>query len=222
MIYWTQERIIAAIQRWAAEHDGEPPLASDWKRAAPHHPARVTAEHAFGKWNTAISAAGFTPRRSQAPGPWNPWSKDDIAAAFLDFLLREGRWPTSTDCGQYRNGASSRVEGLPCWQTVYRRFGSFPAAKRYAGWDEDASTRTTSEPGCASCGCELDNVTFGCKRCHDRKRRRTLRASLLAPVAVVGGSIEPPENGSPHDRANFATASDREAEAPAVERRKAA
>jgi hypothetical protein len=70
---WTPERIIAAIQQWAREHDGEPPAKTQWSRRntrggvvpgkpgstrpSPRHVAR-----AFGSWNAAIAAAGFEPR----------------------------------------------------------------------------------------------------------------------------------------------------------------
>jgi hypothetical protein len=66
--YWTRERIIAAIQRWADEHDGEPPRAPDWTHAGPArlHPASSTVyaaasnPHAeFASWSEALAAAGF-------------------------------------------------------------------------------------------------------------------------------------------------------------------
>jgi hypothetical protein len=64
--YWTEERIIRAVQAWAKRHDGKPPKYNDWSRAAiktggSMHPSRVTVEERFGSWNAAIAAAGFVP-----------------------------------------------------------------------------------------------------------------------------------------------------------------
>jgi hypothetical protein len=77
--YWTEERIIAALQAWAAEH-GEPPTASKWMHASPEHPAATAiygATGVFPSWNAAIAAAGFTPRRS-SPGPGkSTWTKEE-------------------------------------------------------------------------------------------------------------------------------------------------
>ena len=64
--YWTRERIIAAIQQWAAEH-GRPPSARDWLHADPdlRWPNRVSvyagsgAIPPFASWADAIEAAGF-------------------------------------------------------------------------------------------------------------------------------------------------------------------
>jgi hypothetical protein len=76
--FWTRARLIAAIQDWAAIH-GEPPAMPDWspwtarrmgdearaqqwERARPRWPWFTSVIHQFGTWNTAIAAAGFTPR----------------------------------------------------------------------------------------------------------------------------------------------------------------
>jgi hypothetical protein len=66
ILYWTEERIIRAIQAWAKRHGGKPPKYNDWSRAAIEtggtmHPSRVTVAERFGSWNAAIAAAGFTP-----------------------------------------------------------------------------------------------------------------------------------------------------------------
>lgn len=67
---WTRERIIDAIQRFAAEN-GRPPLSREWIRAnhEKDYPARVSVYRsatnpngAFETWNHAIAAAGFKPR----------------------------------------------------------------------------------------------------------------------------------------------------------------
>lgn len=67
--YWTRERVIAAIQAWAAEH-GEPPTAYDWQHADPDGrwpaassvyggPSRGHRARAFPSWADAVEAAGF-------------------------------------------------------------------------------------------------------------------------------------------------------------------
>lgn len=80
---WTREKIIAAIQEWAAEH-GQPPTTTNWHPGharAIGHPELSAAYEAepdrwpshtqvcrefqdVGSWNAAIAAAGFTPRRT--------------------------------------------------------------------------------------------------------------------------------------------------------------
>jgi len=72
--YWTDERIIAAIQRWAREHDGEPPRMQDWGRGGTSldrgvwgttsrsRPTRNLVVIRFGTWGAALAAAGFEPR----------------------------------------------------------------------------------------------------------------------------------------------------------------
>lgn len=76
--YWTKERVIKAIQDWAASHDGKPPTATQWQHAKDGHPAATTVYGSlseFPSWNDAIAQAGFTPRAS-SPGPghisWDP------------------------------------------------------------------------------------------------------------------------------------------------------
>jgi Homing endonuclease associated repeat len=77
--YWTRERVVEAIQRWAAEH-GQPPTASQWMHSGDDHPAATGiygASGVFDSWNAAIAAAGFTPRRS-SPGPGrSTWTKEE-------------------------------------------------------------------------------------------------------------------------------------------------
>jgi len=66
--YWTEERIVAAIRRWA-ERTGRPPLYTEWLRGrrgyTPHvnnrrsdRPSAATVLKVFGRWSAAIEAAG--------------------------------------------------------------------------------------------------------------------------------------------------------------------
>lgn len=79
---WTRERIIEAIQRWAREHEGRPPAANDWINSGEYWPAASCVhgrkgQNVFLRWNDAIAAAGFTPRRS-SPGPGNiTWDREE-------------------------------------------------------------------------------------------------------------------------------------------------
>ena len=68
---WTPETILAAIQRWADDHGGVPPVATDWnvtlaRRIGQDKPDRgrdyppVSAvQREFDSWHAAITAAGF-------------------------------------------------------------------------------------------------------------------------------------------------------------------
>lgn len=65
--YWNQDRVLAAIRRFAAEH-GRPPVATEWLtgkhgRKGDGYPHVPTVIREFGSWAAAIEAAGF-PRPS--------------------------------------------------------------------------------------------------------------------------------------------------------------
>ena len=58
---WSQESIIGAIQRFAAEN-GRPPVAAEWayKKTKPDYaPYLNTVRDVFGSWAAGIVAAGF-------------------------------------------------------------------------------------------------------------------------------------------------------------------
>lgn len=61
---WTDDEIIAAIQRWAREHDGDTPSLGEWGKATrpSYAPAASTIVARFGAWSSAIAAAGLAPR----------------------------------------------------------------------------------------------------------------------------------------------------------------
>ena len=76
--YWTGERIIAAIQRWA-KRTGKPPTADQWSRplttlaarrlgmaSSKSRPSAALVKKMFGTWNEAMKAAGFPPRPAHA------------------------------------------------------------------------------------------------------------------------------------------------------------
>lgn len=56
---WTRESIVEAVQRWAREHGGEPPMVHDWTLGDESYPSPTTVKRRFGKWGHAVVAAGF-------------------------------------------------------------------------------------------------------------------------------------------------------------------
>lgn len=75
---WSRESIIACIRKWNEVY-GRPPTAAEWNPAMSRNigrtdwterfyadgcwPHYTTVQTRFGRWNLAIEAAGFTPRR---------------------------------------------------------------------------------------------------------------------------------------------------------------
>jgi transposase len=62
--YWTRERIIVAFKRWAHEHGGVAPTATDWRRGGPKRawPPSSTVIHHLGSWSSGVEAAALEPR----------------------------------------------------------------------------------------------------------------------------------------------------------------
>lgn len=58
---WTRESVIAAIQQWAADHDGVPPKSTEWKLIGSGRPSTNAVISYFGRWSAAIEAAGLDP-----------------------------------------------------------------------------------------------------------------------------------------------------------------
>lgn len=160
-LLWTRERIIAALHEFAAEH-GRAPFAKEWRVASPRYPNAQTVERRFGSWNAGLEAAGLETRPAYAVPRW---TKDEIANAMLDELVRTGRWPRLRDWQKVSD------DKRPTATTVIRAFGTWTAAKRYAGWDERQSSRPI-ERGCKGCGADLESRTMGCRHCSDRHRNR--------------------------------------------------
>lgn len=115
---WTRETVIAAIQRWAAEHEGRPPSASKWRKRGDYHPSYSAVYGSpaspFDRWVDAIEAAGF-PRPFSPPGPGNiRWSKEEATR------LREEGLPDH-EIGR-RMGVSASA--------IYQRLGRRPPPVR--------------------------------------------------------------------------------------------
>jgi hypothetical protein len=66
--YWTPERVIAAIRRFAAEN-GSGPSAGPWLHGEKpdYAPDVTTVQREFGSWSAAIEAAGVTPAKRGRP-----------------------------------------------------------------------------------------------------------------------------------------------------------
>lgn len=58
---WTRDTVLVAIQAWVQEH-GRAPSSIDWRHAGPTWPNVTTVRKVFGRWNTAIEAAGLPAR----------------------------------------------------------------------------------------------------------------------------------------------------------------
>lgn len=165
-LYWTEELIVAACREFHDKH-GRIPKAGEWRDAAFDHPTAHSVQRRFGSWNKMIAAAGFEPRRAGSPVVW---TKDAIADAMVDWRVTYGKWPTAWDWRVSHNG------DVPFYATVKAHFGTWNTAKRYAGWDPDAASRTLPRTKCVGCDGDLDTVTIGCQTCWDRNRNRQRRA----------------------------------------------
>lgn len=92
--FWTKEKLIEAIQRWARLY-GKPPSASEWNSALRPHPdyssgdwpAWNTVAYYFGSWSAGIEAAGFEPHR-MGGHPRVPCTQEELAetASLVDSL----------------------------------------------------------------------------------------------------------------------------------------
>jgi hypothetical protein len=54
--HWTRGEILAAMERWRAEH-GRLPTSTEWSRSGPDHPHATTVRQRFGSWARAASVA---------------------------------------------------------------------------------------------------------------------------------------------------------------------
>jgi hypothetical protein len=120
---WTRDALILAIQEWADDNGGVPPVATDWNPAHAravgrpdkaarferdgHWPQVYTVQRVFGSWNAAIREAGFEPHR---PGTYGRPGEDSeviasTAARYLagssssEIARQDG---VSVECVRYR------------------------------------------------------------------------------------------------------------------------
>lgn len=121
---WTPDTIVAAIQQWAADHDGQPPTVSQWMRAGNGHPACSTVHERVGSFSAALKLAGFEPRpqgaqaanrnrtgsgKAPASAPRQArrkWTLPLAITAVQTFATEHGRPPKSIEQG-LKNGLPS-------------------------------------------------------------------------------------------------------------------
>jgi hypothetical protein len=115
---WTEALIIAAIQRWAAEH-GKPPVSTEWQKRGDHHPVAQTVAARFGSWTAGLRAAGFEPARSG-------WTREKILDNLRAFAAEHGHPPS-------RQEAMTRGLIPGVGQTL-RMFGSWASCVEEAGF----------------------------------------------------------------------------------------
>ena len=89
---WTKDRVINAIQEWAAIH-GKRPSARDWIKRGKTHPAATSVYGhpcaPFRSWAEAVEAAGF-PRPYSPPGPGNrSWQPEEARQLRAQGLTNE-------------------------------------------------------------------------------------------------------------------------------------
>lgn len=119
--HWTPERIVAAIQRWASEHDGVAPIA--WLYERPEYgPAASTVLRVMGSWNEGLRAAGFDVHREP-----RVYSAVERATALR--LYAAGLSPTLIE---ERTGVFAATVGLWADQAGIRRSPSAAATALWA------------------------------------------------------------------------------------------
>lgn len=203
---WTAEAIVTAAQLWTETH-GAPPKMSDWHRGTPDHPSDAVVRRVFRYWNHMLEAADLPVRK--AGGGHYKWTRDSIAEAMLDHLLRTGRWPTSSGWA-----SSAAGTGRPAQATVLRFFGTWNAAKRYAGWDEIRNGVSRAVAPCSGCGCDIDVYTDDCRTCFKRRWNRADRAKRSAartPVQDTRDAVTATPGGGDLSTREAATAARRAA-----------
>jgi superfamily II DNA or RNA helicase len=123
----SKERMIAQLQGFAREH-GRPPSIREVKETSKKSATAAsytTLVSSFGSYEAAIKAAGLI--RKAAPS----YSREELIGQLRELGSRLGRPPTYTEvekCGQSGEIASIAV--------FKRRFGSFRAALRAAGFSD--------------------------------------------------------------------------------------
>lgn len=76
---WEPDVVLAAVRRWASEHDGKAPSETDWRRRGDYSPSAKTVQRLFGSWDAGIRAAGLRPRIDRRPET-QAWVEQQIAA----------------------------------------------------------------------------------------------------------------------------------------------
>jgi len=136
---WDKEKIVAAIQAFAADR-GRPPTSKDWKRTGDGHPDWSAVARHFGSFGAALSAAGYTPRRIS-------WSREEVVAAIDAHLREHGELPKAGDWSEL-----DPAGGRPALHNVQRLFSTWDDAIEAAGhpverWDRESILDALGELG---------------------------------------------------------------------------
>jgi hypothetical protein len=135
--YWTRELVIDAIREFARLY-GRPPAATDWNPAHARNlghpekidrfyddacwPSSVTVLHIFDSWNTAITAAGHTPRKTGVGVGQREWDAGAVIAE-IRRLAVNGTPPSSR---QNRTLATIAQKYHGSWNNAVRAAGFAP------------------------------------------------------------------------------------------------
>lgn len=132
-VRWTKEKILEAIDDWVFINEDEP-RPRDWMReTGGSYPTSVTVRNHFGSWTAAIDAyREFYSKNGMPPrhGAHNPWTREDVIAAFQEWHDEFGLPPTVLDS---RNNAGKRRR-LPSPSVVANLFGSWNEGIEAAGF----------------------------------------------------------------------------------------
>jgi hypothetical protein len=97
---WTAESILERIRAWTADHDGRPPLQTDWKpRGHPdwsseQWPSWMAVRRYLGTWPTAIERAGV----GASPDAHHDWTREEIVQKLrLWAAAHDGKGPLRKD-----------------------------------------------------------------------------------------------------------------------------
>ncbi len=99
---WPREAIILAIQEWADDHGGIPPSVNQWESARLHgaeFPSRTYISYRFGKWTTAVRAAGFEPHPFGPVGGYTPLTEAQRAECVRRYRNGESGPAIAADLG---------------------------------------------------------------------------------------------------------------------------
>lgn len=130
-VYWTQERIIGAIQV-ATMRLGHTPSSTEWAKLRLNPTDNIVRDR-FGSWENARKAAGVDPPPNPTPPPPHvKFTPEQLIAGIQLVHGLIGRWPTVKEynaCGE-----RLAAEGLPRdTDCSYRIFGSWVVARKAAG-----------------------------------------------------------------------------------------
>jgi hypothetical protein len=121
--YWTPERIIASIRRYAKEN-GYPPTSKEWLLNRPSWGAPVTAaQREFGSWANTIEAAGFKRPKIGLYGDRVDRSAEQVVAGIRDLANQLGRTPVYLDDTAL---AGSAVRYFGKWNRAVKAAGFKP------------------------------------------------------------------------------------------------